>query len=47
MERALARLQASTVAGAGGREAGHVVLYEDTGRRRVKALVAAIRDLQV
>ena len=47
LERSLARLQSSTVAGAGGRESGHVVLYEDVGKRRVKALVAAIRDLQV
>ena len=35
------------MSGAGGREAGHVILYEDMARRRVKALVAAIRDLQV
>ena len=47
LERALARLQASTVSGAVGREAGNVVLYEDMGKRRVKALVSAIRDLQV
>ncbi|GAX75912.1 hypothetical protein CEUSTIGMA_g3355.t1 [Chlamydomonas eustigma] len=46
LERSLARMQASTVAGAGGRDAGHVVLYEDQAKRRVKALVGAIKDLQ-
>lgn len=46
LERALARLHASTIEGAVGREAAHVVLYEDAARRKVKGLVAAIDDLQ-
>lgn len=29
-----------------GREAAHVVLYEDVARRRVKVLVGAMKDLQ-
>ncbi|KAF5838281.1 muts domain V-domain-containing protein [Dunaliella salina] len=46
LERAVARLAASTVEGAAGRDADHVVLYEDAARRKVKALTGAIRDLQ-
>ncbi|WIA28905.1 hypothetical protein OEZ86_011429 [Tetradesmus obliquus] len=54
LERCLARLAASVGrAGSGGsssggfgREAAHVVLYEDVARRRVKVLVGAMRDLQ-
>jgi hypothetical protein len=36
----------SSSAGGFGREAAHVVLYEDVAKRRVKVLVAAMRDLQ-
>ncbi len=36
LERALARLASSTVQGAEGRDAAHVVLYEDAAKRRVK-----------
>ncbi len=36
LERAVARLHASTVAGAGGRDAAHVVLYEDASKRKVR-----------
>jgi DNA mismatch repair protein MSH6 len=53
LERCLARLAASVgKAGSGsrpggfGREAAHVVLYEDMAKRRVKVLVGAMRDLQ-
>ncbi|CAD7704171.1 unnamed protein product [Ostreobium quekettii] len=47
LERALARLHASTLEGAHcGREAEHVVLYEDAARRKVRALVAALKGLQ-
>ncbi|GFR46110.1 hypothetical protein Agub_g7598, partial [Astrephomene gubernaculifera] len=46
LERALTRLHASTVDGACGRDAAHVVLYEDAGRRRVAALWGALRDLR-
>lgn len=56
LERCLARLAASVGGAAGaqgdsssggfGREAAHVVLYEDVARRRVKVLVAAMKDLQ-
>jgi DNA mismatch repair protein MSH6 len=38
---------ATAAAGGGhGRDAAHVVLYEDVEKRRVKALVSALRDLQ-
>jgi hypothetical protein len=47
LERAIARLHASTVAGASGRDAANVVLYEDAGRRKVAALLAALKDLRV
>jgi hypothetical protein len=47
LERALARLHASTVAGASGRDASNVVLYEDAAKRKVAALVGVLRDLQV
>jgi DNA mismatch repair ATPase MutS len=33
-------------AGGHGRDAAHVVLYEDVEKRRVKALLSALRDLQ-
>lgn len=56
LERCLARLAASVggaaaAAGDGssggfGREAAHVVLYEDVARRRVRVLVGAMKDLQ-
>ncbi|KAF6259292.1 muts domain V-domain-containing protein [Scenedesmus sp. NREL 46B-D3] len=53
LERCLARLSASvgkagsgSGAGGFGREAAHVVLYEDMAKRRVKVLVGAMRDLQ-
>jgi DNA mismatch repair protein MSH6 len=57
LERSLARLAASVGGAAGaqgdsssgggfGREAAHVVLYEDMARRRVKVLVGAMKDLQ-
>lgn len=36
LERAVARLHASTVAGAGGRDAAHVVLYEDASKKKVR-----------
>jgi hypothetical protein len=35
LERALSRLFASTVKGAAGRDAAHVVLYEDAAKRKV------------
>jgi 3-hydroxyisobutyrate dehydrogenase-like beta-hydroxyacid dehydrogenase len=35
LERAVARLFASTVAGAAGRDAVNVVLYEDAAKRKV------------
>lgn len=49
LERSLTRLSAAVADGGGGigREAAHVVLYEDNAKRRVKALVGAVRDLQV
>jgi DNA mismatch repair protein MSH6 len=47
LERAVARLHASTVSGAEGRDAHNVVLYEDAKKRRVRALTSAIRDLKV
>eukprot|EP00877_Chromochloris_zofingiensis_P003836 jgi/Chrzof1/13453/Cz07g33220.t1 len=48
LERSLTRLSAAVADGGGGigREAAHVVLYEDNAKRRVKALVGAVRDLQ-
>eukprot|EP00879_Flechtneria_rotunda_P010892 GHRR01011382.1.p1 GENE.GHRR01011382.1~~GHRR01011382.1.p1 ORF type:complete len:1038 (+),score=487.25 GHRR01011382.1:2036-5149(+) len=46
LERCLARLAGTAAAGGFGREAAHVVLYEDQAKRRVKVLVAAMRDLQ-
>ncbi|GLC55756.1 hypothetical protein PLESTB_001025500 [Pleodorina starrii] len=46
LERAVARLHASTVSGASGRDASNVVLYEDAGKRRVAALTAALKDLR-
>jgi DNA mismatch repair protein MSH6 len=52
LERCLARLAASVggaAAGDGGgygRDAAHVVLYEDVAKRRVKVLVGAMKDLQ-
>lgn len=42
----MSRLHASTV-GAFGRDAAHVVLYEDGAKRKVKALMAAIKDIKV
>eukprot|EP00798_Chlamydomonas_sp_ICE-L_P022858 gene22858-30031_t len=45
LERAIARLHASTT-GASGRDAAHVILYEDATKRKVKAVKAAIYDLQ-
>ena len=36
LERAVARLAASTVEGAAGRDAAHVVLYEDAAKRKVR-----------
>jgi DNA mismatch repair protein MSH6 len=47
LERAIARLHASTVAGAGGREAANVVLYEDGAKRKVRQLLGAMKDMQV
>ncbi len=35
LERAVARLYSSTVAGASGRDASNVVLYEDAAKRKV------------
>ena len=47
LERTLARLAASSSSEGGlGREAAHVVLYEDMSKRRVKGLVKAVRDMQ-
>ncbi|GMH33654.1 hypothetical protein BSKO_01488 [Bryopsis sp. KO-2023] len=47
LERALARLHTSTLSGVhGGRDAEHVILYEDTSKKKVNALVAAIRGLE-
>lgn len=55
LERCLARLAASVGGGSSGsgssgggfgRDAAHVVLYEDVGRRRVRVLVGAMKDLQ-
>jgi DNA mismatch repair protein MSH6 len=46
LERAIARLHASTVAGASGRDAANVVLYEDGAKRKVRQLLAALRDMQ-
>lgn len=46
LERVIARLHASTVAGGSGRDSGHVVLYEDAAKRKVKSVVSAVRDLQ-
>ncbi|KAG2496433.1 hypothetical protein HYH03_005657 [Edaphochlamys debaryana] len=46
LERAITRLHATTVEGAGGRNAANVILYEDAGKRRVAALVGAIKDLR-
>lgn len=58
LERCLARLSASVgtagsegapeggSTGGFGREAAHVVLYEDQAKRRVKVLVGAMNDLQ-
>jgi DNA mismatch repair protein MSH6 len=37
---------AAAAAGGHGRDAAHVVLYEDVEKRRVKALLSALRDLQ-
>ncbi|KIY92197.1 hypothetical protein MNEG_15766 [Monoraphidium neglectum] len=47
LERALARLAASAGGEGGGvgREAPHVILYEDVSRKRVKRLVGAVRDM--
>ena len=42
----MARLHAGSVAGGSGRDAEHVVLYEDGARRKVVALLSAIKDLQ-
>jgi len=44
LERALARL--SALAGGRGRDAAHVVLYEDAGRKRVQTLLSALRGAQ-
>ncbi|EFJ45822.1 hypothetical protein VOLCADRAFT_105835 [Volvox carteri f. nagariensis] len=46
LERAVARLHASTVSGASGRDAANVVLYEDAGKRRVAALTSVLKDLR-
>ncbi|KXZ50845.1 hypothetical protein GPECTOR_15g531 [Gonium pectorale] len=46
LERAITRLHASTVEGALGRDAAHVILYEDAGKRRVAALSGALKDLR-
>lgn len=46
LERSLARLHASVAGGGTGRDAAHVVLYEDAARRRVQALIQAIRGLR-
>ncbi|KAI8462894.1 MAG: muts domain V-domain-containing protein [Monoraphidium minutum] len=47
MERVLARLAASAGGEGGGvgREAPHVVLYEDVSKKRVQRLVGAVRDM--
>lgn len=42
LERAVARLAASTVAGAAGRDAEHVVLYEDPAKRKVRGLIPVV-----
>ncbi|GIL60874.1 hypothetical protein Vafri_15713 [Volvox africanus] len=46
LERAVARLHASTVSGASGRDASNVILYEDAGKRKVAALTSALKDLR-
>ena len=42
LERAVARLHAATVEGAVGRDAAHVVLYEDVSCRKVRGLTSAL-----
>lgn len=40
LERALARLHTSTLGGtSGGRDADHVILYEDSAKRKVRTIV--------
>ncbi len=46
LERALSRLHAVGVGGGTGRDAPHVVLYEDAARRRVRELTGVLRGLQ-
>ncbi|KAG2440549.1 hypothetical protein HYH02_010133 [Chlamydomonas schloesseri] len=46
LERAITRLHASTVEGGSGRDAAHVVLYEDAAKRKVAALTGALKDLR-
>jgi len=45
LERSLARLSATLAGGGTGRDAAHVVLYEDQGQRKVRMLLQAIRGL--
>lgn len=47
LERALSRLHSSSLKGAhAGRDADHVILYEDATKRKVTAFVSALTGLQ-